>query len=68
MVMTSNLSYSEYAAWCRSRFPPVDAGPGPDSSANTVACTEQDSEQCPVTIRSLDNNYVVVTPKSRGSR
>ncbi len=60
-----DLSYEAYSAWCRSRVPAVDPGSVPDSSANTILA-EPDSESCPVTLRSVQGDRVIVTP--RGSR
>lgn len=61
-----DLSYEDYARWCRSRVPAVDPGSGPDSSANTILASTDSSDACPVTVRSAHNDRVVVTP--RGSR
>lgn len=57
-----DLSFEDYARWCRSRFPAIDPGDGPESSANTIVA-EPDSEPCPVTVRSAHNDRVVVTPR-----
>ena len=64
-MMQSNLSFEEYAAWCRSRVPPFDPGHGPESTANTVLAANDD--ECPVTIRSR-GDHAVVTPRPRGSQ
>ncbi len=58
--MLSLLSFSEYSAWCKSRVPAFDCGPGPASSANTVLA--MDEEPCPATVRSYEDR-IVVTPR-----
>lgn len=67
-MQASNLSFEEYAKWCRSRVPPFDPGNGPDSSADTVLAGPNSEEACPVTVRSVYNDHVVVTPRPQGSR
>lgn len=66
-MLTSNLSFEEYSAWCRSRRPPIDPGEGPVSTADTLMANSSD-EACPVTVRSSTGDYVIVTPRPRGSR
>ena len=64
-MLSSNLSFEEYSAWCRSRFPEIDPGPAPDSYANTIPASTE--EPCPVTVRSA-RGCVLVTPNSQRSR
>ena len=60
-----DLSFEDYSRWCRSRFPAIDPGDGPVSTADTVLASPSD-EACPVTVRSAHDERVVLTP--RGSR
>ncbi len=64
-MMASNLSFEEYAAWCRSRVPPFDPGEGPVSTADTVL--SMGDEECPVTVRS-QRDRAIVTPRPKGSQ
>lgn len=68
MTQASNLSFEEYAKWCRSRVPPFDPGSGPSSSHDTMLASPESAEACPVTVRSIYNDCVVVTPRPRGRR
>jgi hypothetical protein len=67
MQQSSDISFESYAAWCRSRVPPIDPGEGPVSDHKTELATGKE-DACPVTIRSVYNDCVVVTPRPQGSR
>ena len=62
----SNLSFEQYSAWAISRYPGYREG---DIEASTTAQTlPPDSEEsCPVTVKSNQNGYVVVTPVPKRS-
>ena len=62
----ADLSFEEYAAWCRSRVPALSPGSGPESTANTWIALPGD-EACPVTVRSVESR-AVITPRSKGSK
>lgn len=60
--MQSELSYEDYAAWCKSRSPALDPDGGPVSRAATQS---PGSDECPVTVRSAQG--VVVSTSVKGS-
>jgi hypothetical protein len=67
--MKSNLSYEEYVAWCKSRLPGRhDSEGAPISLHDTTLPGAGDEDECPVTVRSLGYDTVVLTPRPRGSR
>jgi len=69
MAMSSSLSFEQYVQWCLSNAP----GEAPDhelescpaSSAKTVLAAPG-ADTCPVTVRSAQDDRVILTP--RGSR
>ncbi len=66
MQVSNGFSYESYVAWCKSRVPAIDPGPGPISSRDTVLAQPGDDE-CPVTVRS-QRDRVIVTPTPQRSR
>jgi hypothetical protein len=62
----SELSFEEYAKWCCSRRPPIDHRE-PKRGIDTVPMGPND-EACPVTVRSVRDGYVLVTPTPKGSK
>ena len=64
--MRSELSFEDYASWCKSRFPASDPESCPDSFRQTMYPDPSD-EPCPVTVRS-SRDRVILTPAAKRSR
>ena len=67
----TTISFEQYAEWARIRYPGFRNDEELTQTEDAVyAPTEApaSSDACPVTVKSNQNGYVVVTPRPRGSR
>lgn len=63
---TAGVSFEQYAAWAASRFPGYRE-PEVEELASATTVAPVSSEACPVTVKSNQDGYVVVTPRVKRS-
>lgn len=70
-TVNTEISFEQYVAWAASRYPGYHAEePLTEVEASVYSATESpvSSDACPVTVKSNQNGYVVVTPRPQRSR
>lgn len=69
----TTISFEQYAEWARSRYPGYHAENELSHTEEAVYASAEteppaSSDACPVTVKSNQNGYVVVTPRIQRSR
>lgn len=67
----TTISFEQYAEWARSRYPSFHAEEELSPTEEAVYATTEapvSSDACPVTVKSNQNGFVVVTPRPQRSR